>query len=299
MIDDLLSANSEQEYFLGTIVLHQRNNKNEYDVVDGQQRITSIMIFLACLRDLVKDQQYKKGIQDKILQPKNVVDGIQEKIRLEVKDREIFNKLVLKDGGSKEKIRVQDLPEPEWRYVNATKIFYTKLSQLNEQQLQKLINFTSQKCVVISLATSTFDDAFRLFTIVNDRGKQLRRTDILKSINIAPDVVVKETVRTRIAQKWEEYEKDLTETVFEGILHLIRLILLKDKPQGDLLKEFENRIFSRGIVSRGESFFECVFDYISLYKKIFIEKDFLSDDENANKFKALIHIMDCEFVASE
>jgi hypothetical protein len=71
----------------------------------------------------------------------------------------------------------------------------------------------AQRCVVIYLATTAFDDAFRLFTIVNDRGKQLRRIDILKAINIAPEVVTKDTVRNRVAQQWEQIEKELSKVV--------------------------------------------------------------------------------------
>src|SRR5690606_16892299 len=126
------------------------------------------------------------------------------------------------------------------------RIFRSKIASLGEEEIQDLITFINQKCVVIYLATSSFDDAFRLFTIVNDRGKQLRRIDILKSLNIAPEIVTRETVRNRIAQRWEELEKELGEATFESIFHFVRLILLKDKPQGDLLKEFEHRIFDRG-----------------------------------------------------
>ena len=112
---------------------------------------------------------------------------------------------------------------------------------MDQDNIERLIEFLSQKCVVIYLATETFDDAFRLFTIVNDRGKQLRRIDVLKAINIAPDIITKDTVRDRVAQQWEEFEKNLGESVFESVFHLVRLLILKDKPQGDLLKEFENR----------------------------------------------------------
>lgn len=258
------------------------------------------MILLACLRDKVSDHEFKDGIQAKILQRKNVVDGIPEKIRLEVKDREIFSEIVLKEGGTLVKRKESALPEPEWRYVNAVNIFQSKLHNLNEEETKTLITFLNQKCVVIYLATSTFDDAFRLFTIVNDRGKQLRRIDVLKSINIAPDVVTKETVRNRIAQTWEELEKELGEATFENVFHLVRLVLLKDKPQGDLLKEFENRVFAKGTPGKGEPFVNFVFDFIKLYKSVFDDRDIVPEDTaNHNRYRAIIHIMNSEFRASE
>lgn len=300
LIDDMISASKDQEYFLGTIVLQKMDDRGNYEVVDGQQRLTSLMILLACMRDKVKDPEFKAGIQDKILQKKNVVDGIPEKVRLEVKDRQIFSDIVVKMGGSQEKRREKDLPEPEWRYVQAVNIFCKRLDSLNEEMMHKLITFLNQKCVVIYLATSTFDDAFRLFTIVNDRGKQLRRIDVLKSMNFAPDVVTRKSVRDRIAQKWEELEKDVGEATFESVFHLLRLILLKDKPQGDLLKEFQDRVFAKGTVTKGEPFVDLVFRYIELYKKVFEERDIVPEDAPAHlKYRSLIHIMDSEFKASE
>ena len=300
LIDDVVSADREQDYFLGTIVLHHLKDGGHYDVVDGQQRLTSVLILMACLRDLVDNDDFKSGLQAKILQEANVVDGIPQKVRIEVKDRQIFHELVVKTGGTETSLRPAELPEPERRYVEAARIFRSKLEPLKQSELEALISFVSQKCVVIYLATPTFGDAFRLFTIINDRGKQLRRIDVLKALNIAPGVITSETVRTRVAQLWEEAEKDLGEDNFEGVFHLLRLVLLKDKPQGDLLKEFQNRVFDKGTVHMGEPFLDLMFEYVGLYKGIFVDRDFVPEEDGDHaRYRALIHIMDAEFRASE
>lgn len=299
LIGDILSAEHGQQYFLGTLVLHRTDSAGNYAVVDGQQRLTSLMILIACIRDLLQDDGYKIDIQEKIMQKRSKVDGIPEKPRLEVKDREVFKQIVLNENGTNSTLS-QSLPEPEYRYVQAMNVFKKKLSGLQQIDLQKLIEFISQRCVVIYLSTSTFDDAFRLFTIVNDRGKQLRRIDILKAENISPDVVSSSTVRDRIAQKWEQLEKDVGEAVFENILHFMRLIYVKEKPQGDLLKEFETRVFKKGLVTKGEKFVDEVFEYVKLYREIFIDRDVIPDtDGNYIRYRGLVHIMDNEFLASE
>ena len=300
LIDDITGAAKDQDYFLGTIVLHHREDVGIYDIVDGQQRLTSTMILLACLRDLIVSPDFKRDLQNKILQQKNVVDGIEEKVRLEVKDRTIFTDLVLTENGTSESRSEEGALEPEWRYIRAVKVFREKLTKLTQDELKSVVTFLSQKCIIIFLATPAFDDAFRLFTIVNDRGKQLRRIDILKAINIAPDVIPTSTVRNRVAQEWEEIEKQLGAATFENVFFLVRLILLKDKPQGDLLKEFDDRIFKKGLLVKGEPFFNLVFDYAKLYESIFIDRDFIPEPaQEHNKFRALIHIMDAEFGASE
>jgi hypothetical protein len=300
LINDLSDADRTQQYFLGTIVLQKKDNNNNYDIVDGQQRLTAISILLACIRDRLRKDDFKKRLQEKLLQSENVLDGIPAKIRLEVKDRKVFSELVVEEGGTLINKEERGLPEPEWRYLRAINIFKEKLAKLDEAELQSLSKFISQKCVFIYLATSTFDDAFRLFTIVNDRGKQLRRIDILKSVNIDPEVVRSEHIRNRIAQQWEEMEKDVGEDIFESIFHLIRLILIKEKPQGDLLREFDDRIFKKNILPKGEKFVDLIIDYISYYKAIFDDRDIgFDDDIESNKYKSLMYIMNSEFKASE
>ena len=300
LIDDLISAQSEQQYFLGTLVLHQKELKNHYDVVDGQQRLTTLLILMAVLRDLIADDTFKKQIQGKIVQEQNKVDGIPEKPRIEVKDRAIFRELILNNNGTNTKKKITDLSEPEVRYLHAIKIFKEKVDKWTQQEIEKFTQFVNQKCVIIYLSTSTFDDAFKLFTIVNDRGKQLRRIDILKAQNISPDAVVIPATRVKISQDWETLENDLGETTLESILHLIRMIFIKEKPQEDIFNEFEKRIFKKGLISKGEDFVDVVKKYGDLYRKIFIDKDYLDEkDANFIKFKSLIHIMDIEYESSE
>lgn len=234
------------------------------------------------------------------MQQKRVIDAIPERVRLEVKDGNIFKQVVVEQGGTLKEFDAKDLTAPQMRYVRAAKIFHEQIKDLNETQKQELIKYITQKCVLIYLSADSFEQAFRLFEIVNDRGKQLRRIDVLKSINISPDVVSSDTARDRIAQQWEAVENEVGESVFESVFYLIRLILLKDKPKGDLLKEFEDRVFSKKIEEKGEKFAQLVFDYVRLYRDIFVDKTFLDEEEKPHiKYQAIIHIMDREFQASE
>jgi uncharacterized protein with ParB-like and HNH nuclease domain len=210
LILDARNADRNAQYFLGTIVLH-KDGEGTLAVVDGQQRLTSLLILLACLRDALQNKNYKDGIQEKIMQQQRVIDGIPERIRLEVRERYIFQSIVVEGGGTLKELDVSDWTTSQKRYYEAASIFHEHIDDLTEVQRQELVTFINQKCVVISLQADSFDQAFRLFEIVNDRGKQLRRIDVLKSINISPDVVTQETVRNRIAQRWEETENALGE----------------------------------------------------------------------------------------
>lgn len=300
LIDDLISAKGGEQYFLGTLVLHKKSEKNTYDVVDGQQRLTSLLILIACIRDLITDKQFKKNLQGKIVQEENKVDGIPEMPRISVKDRQTFREIVLEENGTNKKYKENQLAEPQTRYIQAINIFKDALKKFTEEELQKFVQFINQRCTVIYLSTTTFGDAFRLFTIVNDRGRQLRRIDILKAQNISPDAIAIEATRDKVAKQWETMENEIGEENFESILFSMRMILIKEKPQEDLLSEFDKRIFGKGLLIRGEKFVDEIKIYCDLYRQIFTDKDYIpKESTNHLKFKAMIHIMDSEFEASE
>ena len=300
LIDDLTSADQNQDYFLGTAVLHKTAEPSDFDIVDGQQRFTSLMILLACLRDLISEKKFSKGLHEKIVQEENEVDSIPEKIRLTVKDHDIFQKLVVARGGTKDLSKVQGLSEPASRYVLAVKIFYDRLSELNQDELKVFAQFLSQRAILVTLSTTSFEEAFRLFTIVNDRGKQLRRIDVLKANNLSPTLIANKNLREKLATTWEMYENDIGEDRFESIINILRLVVLKDKPQFDILREYQERIFDKKLILPGQTFVNRLFDYIDLYESIFIDKDYCDEGGVENfSYRSLMHIMDTEFKASE
>jgi uncharacterized protein with ParB-like and HNH nuclease domain len=50
--------NDDDQYFLGsTVLVKSPENKNRYEVIDGQQRLTTLTILLSVLRDLTTDQE--------------------------------------------------------------------------------------------------------------------------------------------------------------------------------------------------------------------------------------------------
>ncbi|MFD6104653.1 DUF262 domain-containing protein, partial [Nocardia salmonicida] len=163
LIGDLLAASRESDYFLGTLVMHSTST-NSYDIVDGQQRLTALCILFACIRDLHSvrtERDLHAEIQDKILQPKKLLDGVDARPRLTVRDQSIFNAMVIADGGTETYFPSGKTSPVEARYLEAAKIFRTQLADLDAAEVGAFVGFVSQKCVVIFLAATDFEDAFK------------------------------------------------------------------------------------------------------------------------------------------
>lgn len=300
LIDDLLAADPDSPYFLGTLVLH-RTEASTYDVVDGQQRLTALSILLACLRDLLEND--RDEIQDLIVQPEKKFQQIPSRPRLSVRDTEPYARIVCRVGGTKD---LTEAPGPavlssaEERYRDAVSTFRERLVNLPSARLWSLTQYLIRNVVIIYLAASSFDDAFRLFTVVNDRGKQLRRVDILKAKNLSPSVVPDTSIREEYSRKWEAFEETLGGDEFEALFRAMRLIYVQEKPEGDLLHEFESRIYGKQRrPDPGREFIDELSDYVDLYDALFIDRDYLAGEKDGVRFQSLMFSMVREFKASE
>lgn len=289
LIDDLLGSDFTSQYFLGSIVYYVEDNNRM--VVDGQQRLTSLMILLACIRDLIQDGKVKSDLQEFIIQPEDTVREIAGRVRLAVKDHEIFGDMISNAGGTDKKFDLRDFDEPSNRYVIARNVFREKLETITQEQLLALMRFVSNRCVLIYLEAKTFDEAFRLFEVVNDRGKQLRRIDLLKSHNLSPDLVASRSKRSQLSNQWEQDQASIGEEHFESLFNMIRLIYTKSKPAEDLFSEFKKRIFQNAKMGQGELFFTEVTKFVDIYKQIFKDFSYLDGHDVSNHFRALMSIM--------
>lgn len=298
LISDTVEANWDESYFVGTIVFHQNDN-GIYDIVDGQQRFTALMILFATIRDRLDDTEAKQEIQDIISQKGKKLKGIPERVRLQVKDREIYNQVVVQNEGTLSLPDPDGLSEAKLRYLDAVEIFDEFVGKMNQAKLAEYASFLINKCQLIYLSAKTFKEAFRLFEVVNDRGKQLRRIDVLKAKNISPDFIPGAEEREHTAADWERAEEDIGEDAFEEVFFLMRLALVKDKPKGDLLFEFEERIFKEKLATPGEAFVDLVLKYVELYRALFLDRSAMDGTNYEHKFSSLIYAMDREFQASE
>ena len=96
LLDDLVGAIDSDDpatntpYFLGSIVLIKHPDKREADVVDGQQRLTTLTIIFAVLRDLaVKDRS--KKVHKYICQEGDPFAGAKDQFRLTLRPRDAAN----------------------------------------------------------------------------------------------------------------------------------------------------------------------------------------------------------------
>ena len=263
------------EYFLGSYIKQVRDASN--DLLDGQQRITTLFLLFAFLRDYDKtDSDLRSSLQEMIFQKENKVKKLPSRIRLDYQIRGNVNtfikKFIIDDGAINanwDKIveKAEDVKENMTiRHMCNTLVCFKSFFDDNDDvDITKLVQFVSTNVVVIYISADSLEDAFRLFSIMNDRGLKLSSSDILKSSNL--EKVSDPRKIDDYARQWEEMQENLGDDI-DRFLMYIRSMILKVRAKTNLLDEYEKNIFKTDILKRGDTFFDLVFEIYEIYDKL-------------------------------
>lgn len=299
LLDDITNAyirDEKSEYFLGSLVLQEKENKGyqDFDILDGQQRLTTLFLITAVIRDLTENEDRKKTCQESIFRNGNKDDNIPERLRIifDIRDevQDFVNTYVKKNGETlSEKIKdiAGDKKQNQSVYNMANAILYIQQYFNEKDNIDEFFPFLRTKVLLISVSTKNLDDAFNLFTVLNNRGMKLRSADILKSDNLS---LIEDKIEvSKYAKRWEQIESYFGED-FDKFLSHLQSILTKEKARLNLLDEFEKNVFKANKLNKGKDFF----DFVKKYKEHY---EFLFDSNQSLELKNLIKLMQVGFVS--
>ena len=100
-----------------------------------------------------------------------------------------------------------------------------------------LSRFIIRQCYLVVVSTSDIGSAYRIFSVMNDRGLNLGPTDILKAQIVGR---IDETRRQEYSDKWEDIEQELGRNRFGDLFVHIRMVYAKAKARRNLQDEFQD-----------------------------------------------------------
>jgi hypothetical protein len=234
---------ADEEYFLGSIVLVKEQTQARSDVVDGQQRLTTLTLLLAAISHSLTDEEAKRDFQDFVREPGNRAKDLQPSPRLNLrkKDREFFRAHVQEPGGLAKlaEYDARDFRDSQFSMVSNGQYFLEKLAELSDEEILAFGQFVVQRCKLVVVSTDSLNSAYRIFSVLNDRGLDLEPSDILKAQLIGG---IKESERARYTERWEEIEEDLGRAGFNALLGHLRMIFRKQKAKRSIVDEFRDYV---------------------------------------------------------
>ncbi|MFL7009575.1 DUF262 domain-containing protein [Enterovibrio norvegicus] len=245
---DFYRHEAEESYFLGSIVLIKQENKPHSQVIDGQQRLTTLTILIAALTSLIEDKDAKAECFSYIQEPGKKLQRIPSKPRLALRqrDREFFASTVqaLKFDALAELDVATLANESQLNIRHNALLLRDKLSRQfsDENALIDFGVFLMTRCFLVAVTTPSQQSAFRVFSVLNNRGLDLLTSDLIKADAIGK---IPESQREAFNDKWEEIEVETGRDGFNDLLTYVRMIYAKSKAKRALLEEFREHVLSK------------------------------------------------------
>ncbi len=197
---------NESSYFLGCIVSFSNENK-EQEIIDGQQRITTLFLLLRAIHRKLQKMSDSKEKDNFIRQIEPAIWKIDEltsvadysSVLIESKVLEVeYNQIlenILKTGEAEEKSKD--------RYSQNYNLLIKLLDEYANNEPLNFYRFTNNvlnKTIVLPIKADTQETALTIFSTLNDRGLPLSDADIFKAQIYNK---LNEEKKTEFVEKWK------------------------------------------------------------------------------------------------
>lgn len=209
--NDATKFDTNDEYFLGSIVTFE-NDKKQQEVIDGQQRLTTFMLLLRAFYDRFTQMQnqdskdFSERIASCIWKTNEMGKPDKEHLKIDSvvatdKDKDEFLS-ILKTGIVTN--------EQTSRYANNFRFFLEKVDDFINHFptfAEKLPARILNNCILMPIEAESQDTALRIFSTLNDRGLPLSDSDIFKAQFYQYYKQQSEDARNEFIKDWKKLEE--------------------------------------------------------------------------------------------
>lgn len=170
LFEDIQEAiNTTSHHYIGTVVLAKTPDGNTFNIVDGQQRITTLILFISVIIKKLDDEDDQKFYSRCYVKEK-----VSKLTPLE-RDKDFFFQLL--NGVSESNL------EPESKSQRFMLEAYNEMVEIVEDLKEPLLFLKAiEDLSILEFIEQNESDAIRIFQTVNDRGKLLSKMDKMKSL---------------------------------------------------------------------------------------------------------------------
>ena len=230
-IGEQIDVGTTREYFIGTVLVSPTDQKNHYEVIDGQQRLTTFFLLLCALRHLLQQEPEAQHLNRLISDSYTGSTGIVTRLKLDPRYEsaaEVMAKVVEING---DPVAVRSGVQASGiasfgsleNIINAYSTLYRYLKDNYDDaaKLKKYWFYLATNVVFIQISTDV-SSALKIFETINERGVGLNPMDLLKNLLFTQ---VKQTQFTQLKDEWKKITKPL-EKEKEKPLRFLRYFLM-------------------------------------------------------------------------
>lgn len=275
-----LDRDTDEPYFLGSIVLVKAPSAALAEVIDGQQRITTLTLLLSLLRDLAANDDLRRDIHKLIEEPAVEWDDkpARPRLKLRPRDSQFFFRYVQTMGSTPDLVGLGDsIPETDSQrgLRDNAKAMCAELQSWPINRLKELFVLIAKRAFLVTVSTPDLNSAYRIFSVLNARGLPLSPQDIFKSQVIG---AIEEGQKQFFADRWEQLEEDLGRDEFGDLFLYIRAIKSKMRAGKGLLQEFPEQVLGPYLPDGGAAFMREVLEPYARADIRLLSYDFRGDE---------------------
>ena len=225
-------------YFLGSVIISDKGG-TKY-IVDGQQRITSLTLFLIYLNNLQSKHEQKAEIQDLIVSKRHGklafnLDGGEDSERVPAFEA-LFHQ---RDFDAAD--RSESVKNVVARYHDIEQSFP---DELKEDALPLFTDWVADNVHLVEITAYSDDDAYTIFETMNDRGLSLTPSDMLKGYLLAniSDAPKREAASDRwkaVIKGFQDLDKDVEPDFFKTWLRSQYSTKIRERRKGAKAEDFD------------------------------------------------------------
>ena len=204
LFNDLESITiTNKDHFIGSIVYISVGLATEpvHNIIDGQQRITSVMLFLKAIHDLTDNIKLKKKIKRSFLVDAGFDDEPKMKLKQVESDSLVYEKIVLPDFVNPDAFSESEKQTNVYRNYQ----FFLEKIQGSNATIEQLYDAVF-KLEIIDVCLTT-EDPQEVFESMNSTGKSLTNTDLIRNYLL---MTLKPKLQTQFYKLyWSKIEKNV------------------------------------------------------------------------------------------
>ena len=236
LIKDLLEAfRTNTTYFLGAIVVIRPKNRGPSDVVDGQQRLTTLTILMAVMRDL-SDSPDEQALMHSMIghETMSMIFGGGERwrITLNSNDTPFFRRHVQERKATRDQDAIREAglasgSESQARLAAAVNQMYDHVSDMSDEERHRFALWLLDEVSIVRVRVSEYSIAYKVFQSLNFRGKPLSDHDILKNALFERAGFTSAEAKEQ-SERWNAYTNRLGDRGFGDMWKQVRSIYDRD-----------------------------------------------------------------------
>ena len=222
------AAAKNKEYFIGTTVVYYDKGSNVSELIDGQQRTTTLFLMLCAFRNIYKERGLSTKVMDSLICESTLNDNGDEitKYHLELQYEESSRILEIVANNTQRPAemsasarRLEEAYQGIYRYINDNTLD-------DNDELKGMFLYFYNMLKFIQITTPDINDALKIFETINERGVGLNPMDLLKNLIFRQ---VDRSQFDKLKERWKQLVS-LLETNNEKPLRFLRYFIMANYP---------------------------------------------------------------------